>query len=537
MAARRTIPLLALAAVVTGLLSSAGSPAASAGGPPDRSAPPTRALVDQATTGQARELPRRDARNGVGTAERENPPLLVAGPAGADPVVQSASAPAAAAVAGAGFAGLGVLDNAFATRYAPPDTNGDVGPTHYVQSVNTMFAVYDKATGGLLATPFFASQLFTALTSAGAACAQQDDGDPVVQYDPQAGRWLLTQFQVSVTPYLECVAVSDGPDPLGTYTAYAYDYGTDFVDYPKVGVWGDGYYVSYNVFRNGSFAGGEVCVLDRAGLLAGTGQRPQQCFFTSTSLPSLLPADSDDPTLPGGASYLVDIAAGRLNAWRLAVDWTTPAASALSGPVNLGAAAFSPACNGGTCIVQRGTKQKLDSLADRLMNRFATVALASGERRFVVTHAVALPATSRKPTPSSGVRWYELRSTGGGPLGIVQQGTYAPDATMRWMSSAALDRRGGIAVGYSASSSTVYPSVRAAVRAPGDPAGTLGAEVVLKEGLGSQAGSNLSRWGDYASMSLDPDGCRLWFTTEYLKGTGAFNWSTWISSVTVPGCT
>jgi hypothetical protein len=539
MAVHRTRPLLALLAATAlggALLGPAG--AAQAGPTPSGDRPAAaRPLVDSARTGPARDLPRRDAR-GARTVERENPPLLVAGPAGPDGALQTTAPSAAvAATAAPGFAGLGVLDNAFAARYAPPDTNGDVGTTQYVQSVNSMFAVYDKASGVLLpGSPFFASDLFDSFGGAGSACADYDDGDPVVVHDLQADRWVLTQFQVSVQPYLECVAVSDTNDATGSYSVYAYDYGADFVDYPKVSTWGDSYVITYNVFRNSSFTGPEVCALDRAALVARTAQRPQRCVRQSTTYPSLLAAD-DDSGDATGAGYLAGLSGGRLVTWRFDPNWAGSAAAPLTGPTVVQVASFSPACNGGTCIPQKDVKQKLDSLADRLMNRFASRDIG-GVRRFVVTHAVALPSTSRKPTATSGVRWYELRTTtAGGPLSLHQQGTYAPDSQLRWMSSGAIDRTGGIVVGYSASSSTSYPSIRAAGRGPQDTAGTLGTEVVLKAGAGSQSGQNLSRWGDYASMSPDPDGCRMWFTTEYLRGTGAFNWSTWISPVRLPTCT
>ncbi len=149
----------------------------------------------------------------------------------------------------------------------------------------------------------------------------------------------------------------------------------------------------------------------------------------------------------------------------------------------------------------------------------------------VVNHAVS--TGNKKP---SGIRWYELRSPGTGTFSIFQQGTFAPDSSWRWMGSAAMDKLGNIAVGYSVSSSTMHPSIRYAVRAPTDPAGTLGAEISIKEGAGSQL-SNLNRWGDYSAMSIDPaDDCTFFYTNEYLKANGTFNWSTQIASFKVAGC-
>jgi hypothetical protein len=498
-----------------------------------------RVAVDRAHTQPARSFARGGADKSTGTKERQNALAPGGGnkPSGGgggttDTVLQSVPT-ATTTTALANVGGLGLTDNAFSVRYAPPDTNGSVGLTQYVQAVNTQFAVYSKSTGARLAAPFNGSSLFTGLTGAGAACGNHDDGDPVVQYDKAAGRWLITQFQVTVTPYLECVALSDSEDATGAYRVFAYDYGTDFVDYPKIGVWPASYNVTYNVFAGGrTFTGGEVCALDRATLLANPSAAPaQKCFRTSTSYPSLLPSDLDGSAAPPSGNndaYIVDMSGGGLKSWRLHLDWAG-ATSSLTGPTAVaGTAAFAQACSGGTCIVQPGTTQKLDSLADRLMNRLAYRVLPSGPS-LVVTHAVTGSGTA-------GVRWYELRPSGSG-LTTFQQGTYAPDAKYRWLSTAAMDRTGAIAVGYSASSSSVAPSIRIASRLSNDTLGKLGQENILLPGGGSQSGSNLSRWGDYASMSVDPvDDCTLWFTTEYLTATGAFNWSTRIMQVKTGAC-
>jgi hypothetical protein len=151
-----------------------------------------------------------------------------------------------------------------------------------------------------------------------------------------------------------------------------------------------------------------------------------------------------------------------------------------------------------------------------------------------VNHAVATSIVHNRAS-GSGIRWYELRDLATAPT-VFQQGTYAPDATYRWMGSIAMDQAGNIAVGYSASSSTTYPSVRFAVRAPADAPGQLQAEQSVIEGTGSQL-RNLSRWGDYSAMSVDPvDDCTFWYTNEYLKANGTFNWSTRIASFKLPGC-
>ncbi|HEY3365915.1 MAG TPA: hypothetical protein VGK74_12735 [Symbiobacteriaceae bacterium] len=450
-----------------------------------------------------------------------------------DGALQTSAGPLVATTAGLNIAGVGNGDYGFAPNAAPPDTNGAVGATQYVQWVNESFAVFNKTTGALVYGPAAGNTLWTGF---GGGCETNNDGDPIVQYDKAANRWIMTQFSVSTTPYLQCVAVSTTSDATGTYNRYAFQY-TDFPDYPKLGVWPDGYYITFNMFKGGvTFNGGRVCAYDRTSMLSGAAAT-QQCFQLSTSYGGLLPSDLDGAIAPpaGSPNFAMSFGTNSLNLWKFHVDWATPANSTFSGPTNIPVAAFSPACSGGACIPQSGTKTtKLDSLADRLMYRLAYRTFADGHEALVVNHSVTAGT-------SVGVRWYELRNPTGGTMAsgtpvVYQQGTYAPDSNYRWMGSIAMDKVGDMAVGYSVSSSTMYPSIRYTGRVPTDPLGTLQAETNLFSGGGSQI-SRLSRWGDYSSMTVDPvDDCTFWYTTEYLKATGSFNWSTRIASFKFPTC-
>jgi len=413
-----------------------------------------------------------------------------------------------------------------------------VGAFQYVQWVNESFAVFDKSTGRIAAG--FPKAGNTLWTGFGGPCEANNDGDPIAQYDKAAGRWVLTQFSVtnpSTNGYLQCVAVSTTSDATGTYSRYAFSYGgSQFNDYPKLGVWPDGYYVTYNIFNNGqTFAGSKVCSLDRAKMLIGAAAT-QVCFQTSTAYGGLLPADLDGANAPppGAPEYVMNFGSNSLNLWKFHVDFATPGNSTFTGPTSVPVAAFTAACSGGgACIPQSGTSQRLDSLADRLMYRLAYRHFADGHESLVVNHTVKVNGTKRKEV--DGVRWYELRSPATAPT-VFQQGTYAPDATSRWMGSIAMDKLGDIAVGYSASSSTIHPGIRYTGRVPTDPRGTLQGENTILNGGGSQL-ANLSRWGDYSSMTVDPaDDCTFWYTTEYLKTNGTFNWSTQIASFKFPGC-
>jgi hypothetical protein len=346
----------------------------------------------------------------------------------------------------------------------------------------------------------------------------------------------MSQFSVSTKPYLQCFAVSQTSDATGSWNRYAFTE-PNFNDYPKIGIWSDGYYATYNMFSGNSFAGGRACAYDGAAMRAGTAAK-EVCFQLSSAYGGLLPADVDTAAaLPaaGSPEYFLNFGSSSLHVWKLHADFATPANSTFTGPTTLAAAAFSEACGGLACVPQPGTTQQLDSLGDRLMYRLAYSKVGTQES-LVVNHSVKVSGT--KKTEVDGVRWYEVRintATGATPT-VFQQGTFSPDAASRWMGSIARDKAGNIALGYSVSSGAVRPSLRFTGRAPGDTAGTMQAETDMFDGTGSQQ-RGLNRWGDYSNISLDPvDGCTLWYTNEYLKANGTFNWSTWIASFKMAGC-
>ena len=434
---------------------------------------------------------------------------------------------------GAGFTGP---NGTFSVSSAPPDTNGAVGPQDYVQTVNTDFAVFNKdpnrgAVGSVRYGPVTINTLWN---NFGGLCQTDNDGDPTVVYDQIANRWVISQFAVTgaTSTWYECVAVSTTSDPTGTYNRYSFPY-TSFPDYPKMAVWPDGYYETYNLFNGttNAFIGAQVCAFDRNAMLNGTAAT-QQCFTTSSSYGGLLPSNLDGSTLPptGSPNYILGLdTTTSLAFWKFHVDWTTPANTTLTGPSSIAVASYAEACGGGTCIPQSGTTQQLDSLADRLMYRLSYRNFGSYES-LVVDHAITSGS-------SAGMRWYEIRSPNSTPS-VYQEGTFAPDANYRWMGSIAQDQSGDIAMGYSVSSSSMHPGISYTGRLVSDPLNTMPqGETSLIVGAGSQTGSNLSRWGDYSAMTVDPsDGCTFWYTNEYIPSNGAFNWKTRIGSFKFTSC-
>jgi len=428
--------------------------------------------------------------------------------------------------AGLSIEGIGDGQYGFTVEYIPPDTNGAVGATQYVQWVNTYFAVFNKTNGALIAGPVAANTLWTGF---GGNCENDNDGDPIVTYDKLANRWVMTQLSISYLPYMECVAVSATSDATGSWYRYAFQY-SYLDDYPKIGVWPDAYYETFNLFNGENFVGADACAYNRTAMLSGQ-SATQICFQQTPSVGSLLPADVDGTTPPpsGAPNYMLNYGANSLNLYKFHVDFNNPSNSTFTGPTVISVAAFTPLCNGASgCVPQPTTDNKLDSLADRLMHRLAYRNFGTHES-LVVNHSVAV-------NRSSGIRWYEIQSPATTPV-VAQQGTYAPDSNYRWMGSIAMDKVGDIAVGYSISGTSVYPSIAYAGRVPSDPAGQLESETSVMVGSGSQT-PNVTRWGDYSSMSVDPiDDCTFWYTQEYILSNGAFNWNTRIVSFQFPGCT
>jgi hypothetical protein len=410
----------------------------------------------------------------------------------------------------------------------PPDTNGDVGPTHYIQTVNTSIGIYDKASGSRLAAFTFD----TLFQGTGTPCDTTNQGDPVVLYDYVSGRWIITDFSWSSTrgPFYECIAVSKTADPVnGGWWFYALQANSSQLnDYPKLGIWDDGIYMSANMFRRArTYSGVKVWALNRDNLI--NGQPLQSVAFTlGTSYFSLIPSTStaSSPVPSGTPNYFLSNygTSTALRMWKFTVNWTTPSNSTFTGPTSIAVASYTKYT---ARIPQKGVSETLDSLGDRLM-----VQLQYRNLNNTPALWVAHTATSNSV---AGIRWYEIRNLSSTPS-VYQQGTFQPDSNHRWMGSIAVDKAGNAAVGYSVSSSAINPAIRYAGRLVTDTLGTLGqGEATLIAGTGSQSGG-YNRWGDYSAMTVDPNGCTFWYTTEYYVTTG-YNWQTRIASFQFPGCT
>jgi len=492
--------------------------------------PPLPAVLGQIFERPRKNLPNRDAK---------------AAPQDVDGALQSETLQApSAATLGANFEGVNNVNGVL-----PPDTVGDIGPNHYVQMVNLSFAVYDR-NGNKLYGPTASNTLWQGF---GGPCETTNDGDPVVLYDHIADRWIMSQIALPNAgivrirgPFYQCIAVSQSGDPLGGWHRYEFLISnTKLNDYPKFGVWPDGYYMSINQFQCGTFGctwGGAGAVAFERGQML-TGQPARMVYFdlynVDPDLGGMLPADLDGPLPPAGTpnpfAQMDDNAWGysgdQLQIWNFHVDWNNPTSSTFSFDKALPVSAFdSDMCGyARNCISQPGGTN-LDSLSDRLMFRLQYRNFGS-HQTLMVNHTVDANGADR-----AGIRWYELRNTGNG-WSVYQQSTYSPDSANRWIGSIAMNGAGDIGLGYSVSSTTISPSIRFTGRLDGDPLNQMTqGEGTIINGTGYQTHSS-GRWGDYAMMAVDPtDDCTFWFTTEYYNSVSSAGWQTRVGSFKLANC-
>lgn len=470
----------------------------------------------------------------------KNPPVRHPHVDEADPVIQnqfgaSTFAPAAAMPATImNFNGM--VAGAGGSTVAPPDTNGEVGTTQYVQMVNEGLQVFNKTTGASVLGPIAISSVWSGF---GGACEVGGAGDPVVLFDQLANRWLISQFasvngNAPITD--QCIAISTTSDATGTWARYGFHLGSNFFDYPHLGVWPDGYYMSMNVFNTGgtAFLGPQAFVFSRPAMLAGTTATVITPGITGgPNEETFLPADLDGsmpPPVGAPAPFIEYPSAGGYITYRFHADFTTPANSTFLLAGTPPAAGFTSLCpSSRACVPQSGTSNKVDGIGDRLMFRVA-YRNYGGHESMVGNFSVSANAVA-------GIRWFEIRNATSGTPTLYQEGTYQPDTDWRWLGSAAMDFVGNMAIGYSSSSATIKPQLRYTGRLAGDPLNTLPqGEAHLFDGPGAQTGT-LNRWGDYSDLTVDPvDDCTFWYTNEYLPADGTFNWATRIGSFKFPNC-
>jgi hypothetical protein len=542
--------LVVAAAVAVALVGGGASTTANAADPPVRPQ-----VVHPAGfghfRGDVRHIPRGNLVRSEGRPEPRSPAdTLPSQTNTSDAALQTQLATGTSAATTSNFSGL---DFAHDGAGWPPDPNGDVGPNNYVQTVNTSIGIFSK-TGAVQAETTFDSLFQQGRT--GTPCDNSNQGDPVALYDPFGQRFIVTDFawndaQYSTGPFYQCMAVSKTSDPVAGgwyFFAWRTETGATLPDYPKLGVWPDGIYMSANLFAtsgSGAFQNVQAWAFNRQQMEAGNPNAQGVSFSLPRTVGgvtvfSLLPSNARavTGTPPAGSpNYFSGIYGSyAIRTWKFHVDWATPASSTFTGPSTSSVSTF----NVGPGSVPEKDGNNIDTLSYRLMmqNQYTNI---GGRESLWLTHTVGSASGVAQ------VRWYELPVTGGTIGSVRQQSTWAPDALNRFMPSLAVDSKGDMAIGYSVSDASMYPAIRYSGRLAGDALNTLTqSEQTIVQGLGFQCctfsdGSTNTRWGDYSAMTIDPsDGCTFWYTGEYYDAHPTTkledNWQTRIASFELPGC-
>lgn len=441
----------------------------------------------------------------------------------------------------------------------PLDPNGAADSTYYVQTVNSQYSVWNKATGKIVGAVVDLTTLFGSGTC--------DDGDPVCLYDKFADRWVITEFQENgpcgnsnIDTML--MAVSETNNPLGKFFVYRFcPDNTDYADYPKYTIWQDGYYQTCNCTND------KVVVYDRLAMIAGS----KTAGFISIPFNNTPNSDDSffcpmtldaDGTLPPSNNqnyifYFTDAQWGSPYTCAIQIDainvnWTAQSGSiASTSTQSLPTATFDSHFPQDATefqgIDQPGGKKSYHSVdpLDGFFNYRIPYIRWTGYNSALMANTVNVGTNPTTTSGIAGIRWYELRQDTTTKLwSIYQQGTYAPaDSVNRWDAGMAMDQNGSIGLEYTVSDyETVYPGIRFTGRTECDTLGKMtlaettviagNAAIATKQGKGN-------RWGDYTKLCIDPaDGLTFWGTTMYSnsKFSSGGNGDSRIFSFQIPKC-
>ena len=394
----------------------------------------------------------------------------------------------------------------------PPDPSGAVSDLYYVQAVNTLYRVYNKN-----GTPASASKTLSSLWP-----GSSNSGDPIVMYDRSADKFVITQFQTGDNGIL--FAVSETNDPMGQFYLYEFAF-PSFPDYPKYSIWSDGYYMTSNTYQK------NVVAFEREKMINGDPTASMialtlPSFSTGYGFRSVLPADADGDLPPYGTpNYMFlfqddswnGVTEDHIRILKMQVDWNTPSNSTIGLHQNLTTEPFNSVFTSSwDDITQKGTSQKLDAIAS-VFNYRAQYLRWPNYNTVMLCNVVDVNNANK-----GGIRWYELRQDEQTQeFSIRQQSTYSPsDGDSRFLGSISMDYNGHIGMAYSVSGPNNYPSLAFTGRFHWDALGDMSLPETFAQ-LGSTFQSGGNRFGDYAHMSLDPDGKTFWYTGEFIGTSGS----------------
>ncbi len=434
-----------------------------------------------------------------------------------------------APVIGTSFDSLDSNECCASGTVVPPDPEMSAGPNHLIAVVNIAFEIYDKS-GTSLVGPATLASFFSSL--GGTNCALPFDPNTV--YDEKADRFMIA---ADGNGNAYCVGVSQTNDPTGAWWLYEFptNVGGNFFDYPHAGIGDDAIYMGANMFNSITFAfvEGRVWALDKAAMYAGgAASSVSQAIAATDSTPQPVNLHGfAQGTWPSSGPHYI-LADRNFNGQTYELySWNDPFGSNTFTDLTT----FNlPATHGvtvGQAIVniQPIPGQTIEGNDARPLD-------------FEYRNGSGWTAMTVSCNPGGGtvncIQWAEIDLS---TPALVQTGVFASSGQYRYFPDVAANHCNDAAVGYTKSSSSVFPAVWATGRESNDTPGTMQAEVQLKTGelvYSSFDGAPL-RWGDYSGMTIDPDGLTFWYFGEYSKNNGNANanWGNYISSMSYPNCT
>lgn len=408
------------------------------------------------------------------------------------------------------------------------DVCGDTGQDYYIQMVNaSWFQVFNKD-GDAISDPIATNTIWSSI-------GFQSAGDPIILYDQEANRWIITEFPFGNQLL---VAISETSDPLGSWNAY--NFATpNFPDYPKYSLWQNALCVttneggpetlhSYFLNRQQLLDGAPMVDIQRIAL-PGTNGGPG--FFVATPVDwtgnTPPPANSDPMILKINDDAWGDSPQDQIDMFTVNIDWDTPANTTVNNieiiTEDYDATNVCAAPGFGFACIPQMNGAGIDGIPQTIMHQ--THYRNFGSHESIVLNFIV---NAGGADVISGIRWMELRRTAGSEWSVYQEGTLAPDDGLhRFMGGIAMDESGNIGLAYSVSSENSFAGLRFTGRKSSDPLGEMTVdEYVVIEG---QSASNTDRFGDYAQMTVDPSDDRtFWYTGQYMQNGG--NWGTRIFS-------
>ena len=426
--------------------------------------------------------------------------------------------------AGISFASLDYTQCCGGGGNVPPDPELAAGPNHLIAVVNVAFQIYNTSGTALTGPITFASFMNADPNCTGVF-------DPNVLYDESADRFILG-IDANGTDY--CLAVSQSGNPTGSW--YLYSFSTvsgrrDFFDYPHAGVGRDAIYMGANIFRGNQFKEGRVWAFDKAAMYAGASASAVSVGLgvaEDTPQPLNLHGWAQGTWPSSGPHYF--LTETNYNGRDYTVfSWNDP----------FGANNFSAV---GTVDLQAATGVTAGMPLDVPQSGGSNVqANDFRPQDFEYRNGYGWTVQTIACNPGSGtvdcIRWAQINPA---TATVVDAGVYASNGQYRFFGDLAANHCNDMVVGYTKSSTSMFPAVWYTGRESGDPAGTLQAEAQLKAGEITYTAfdSVPRRWGDYTEMTIGPDGVTFWYLGEYSKNTGTSNgrWGTYIGSFNYPNC-